>query len=261
MKEREYLKQEYKKLSSKLGHPATSKEVFIYSKIYNRILEEFGSFLELRKECGYPIGNKIKYKKKDIENILLILYKKYNRILTIKELEREIVVNKFPAMSTMLNKFKTKSIKKIFQEVLKNNYFKENNYCKENIISMYKKGIKVIEIAKIVKTNRTTIYKILKDNNIYTDRQEKICQRNKKAIQMYKNGYKFKEIDKILFNGKRRTENIIYKNNIVRQKTNRLNIEVREQIKEDIRKNILSFKEIAKKNNVSIGTVYYYRKK
>ncbi|MBS4893820.1 MAG: hypothetical protein KHZ90_08595 [Veillonella parvula] len=209
---REELKAYYMDLSSKLGHPATAEEC---KEKINYIYKEFnGSLANIRKECGYYKNfnyRDLKYSNKELDKFLIIIYKKYKRIPTTKELETELKNNKYCSKGTLFIRYNTNKIEELFKKALEYNYFRNNKYAKNKIVDLYEVGEEVNNIATLVKTNRTTIYNVLRAKGININRKQEATRRRFKAIELYKAGMSLREIDNILYKGNRRAEGIIYK--------------------------------------------------
>lgn len=217
---REELKAYYMDLSNKLGYPATAEECG--EKIYYIYKEFNGSLTNIREECGYYKNyncRDLKYSNKELDKILINIYKKYKRIPTTKELDKTLKENNYCSKGTLFIRYNTTKMEELFRKALEYTYFRSNIYAKEKIVELYNAGEEVNNIAALIKTNRTTVYNILKNKDIHINRKQEATQRRSKAIELYKEGYSFKDIDKILYKGRRRAEGIIYKHT----KSNRYN--------------------------------------
>lgn len=114
----------YVDYSNKLGKPATQEELNNSKDTYNSgvFMYRFTTMSNLKKLAGFKDERKVKstlYTKEEITDILITLYKKYNRRLTTKELMQEIKENDYPSFSTIQRHFKTSSIKKMWGEIEK----------------------------------------------------------------------------------------------------------------------------------------------
>ncbi|MGM8331805.1 hypothetical protein [Clostridium perfringens] len=209
---KEELKVYYIDLSNKLGYPATAEECG--EKIYYIYKEFNGSLTNIREECGYYKDyncRDLKYSSKELDKILINIYKKYKRIPTTKELDKMLKENNYCSKGTLFIHYNTTKIEELFRKALEYNYFRSNIYAKEKIVELYNTGEEVNTIATLVKTNRATIYKTLRNKGININRKQEATKKRSKAVELYKQGYSLKDIDRILYKSKRRAEGVIYK--------------------------------------------------
>ena len=170
---KEELKAYYIDLSNKLVYPATAEECG--EKIYYIYKEFNGSLTNIREECGYYKNyncRDLKYSSKELDKILINIYKKYKRIPTTKELETELKENNYCSKGTLFIRYNTTKLEELFKKALEYNYFRSNIYAKEKIVELYNAREEVNNIAALVKTNRTTIYKILRTKGININRKQ-----------------------------------------------------------------------------------------
>lgn len=110
---------DYKQLSKRLGRPATQKDFNKYMPYTARIVySRFGSFVNLRKEAGFPIDNRGTgariYNKEIVLKMLVRDYILNQRTLTKKELKSKV---EYPSISEILVLFRTTKIKEVWEEV------------------------------------------------------------------------------------------------------------------------------------------------
>lgn len=112
----------YKKLSEKLGHPATMNNINDYLPYsYDVYAIRFGGINGVRKLAGYDtVDSYRKYTKKEIKNILINTYKEHGRRLTNKELNQLSKENEsFPSLSSILRYFSTTKMTEVWEEIEK----------------------------------------------------------------------------------------------------------------------------------------------
>jgi len=108
----------YINFSNKIGKPASGLDLSKSSAIYHSgvFVIRFGSMKNLKKEAGFKIIDKNQeiYKKEDIKNKLIQLYKKKGGRLKVKEIKAD---NELPCYTTILIKFRTTKIVEVWEEI------------------------------------------------------------------------------------------------------------------------------------------------
>ena len=130
----------------------------------------------------------------------------------------------------------------------------------KGIKRLYKKGIKLNEIENVINTTRRSIsYHLHKQKVIPNRRKFELYEdRKNKIIKMYNEGLSIKEIANNLNIDEKKACCILYR--CVKGNRRKV-IDNKEEIIEYIKKSNKSGKEIAKKFNVSEGTISNLKKK
>lgn len=115
---KEELLQMYINFSNKIGKPASFEDLTNSDEIYNPgvFIIRFGSMKNLKKEAGFEMIEKNSeiYKKEDVKNRLILLYKKKGGRLTVEEINAD---DQLPAYTTVLIKFQTTKIGIVWEEI------------------------------------------------------------------------------------------------------------------------------------------------
>lgn len=121
-----------------------------------------------------------------------------------KEIEVILYYNKGNSITSVAKYFKCSQ--EVIRRILKQNMINilpSNTYIKkfskdqeQKIIELYNKGLSTIEIGKKYKVKRTTISKILKENNIEIRKKSISLEQEKRIIELYKKGASIKDISK-----------------------------------------------------------------
>jgi hypothetical protein len=109
----------YKKLSSKLGRPATSTDLDLSSKTFNyaSFSIRFNGINNLRKSAGFDettLGDKPKYNKEKITEMLIKEYCIIKKHLVKSEIDNN---DTLPNSLTVLKYFKTTKLTKVWEEI------------------------------------------------------------------------------------------------------------------------------------------------
>lgn len=130
----------------------------------------------------------------------------------------------------------------------------------KGIKRLYKKGIKLNEIENVINTTRGSIFYHLHKQKVIPNRRkfELYEDRKNKIIKMYNEGLSIKEIANNLNIDEKKACCILYR--CVKGNRRKV-IDNKEEIIEYIKKSNKSGKEIAKKFNVSEGTISNLKKK
>lgn len=111
----EQLIERYREVSSQYGKPLPST-MFEHYDIppFSVYFRRFGTINELRKQAGFPTKERSsKYTDEMIRDILISLYQKFGRRLTIKEMDEHSPI----PLCTILRKMKKTSLVKLWDEV------------------------------------------------------------------------------------------------------------------------------------------------
>lgn len=118
-KSEEEIIEAYKKLSNKLGRPATSYDLNNNDNIFSCsfIFRRYGSLNNFKIKCGFASDSLIRIGKIQVKKDLKKIYKKYNRRLTTSELINEYNNNNIVSITTILNRFNDKNFNYIWNEI------------------------------------------------------------------------------------------------------------------------------------------------
>ena len=106
---------EYKTLSEHFGRPLTIRELNNHTKYsFDIYIQHFGTISELKTRCGYEVRIKT-ITKEECTQELIRIYKEQDKVLTYDE----VIEHSKISVTTILNRFQTTKIKKVWEEVLK----------------------------------------------------------------------------------------------------------------------------------------------